>query len=552
MSIYRPARIGLAFLATLMGSMAQAVEIDTGHPDFNVRFDNTIRYNLAQRIENRDSRIGNSAISDEGDYRFNKGDWVSNRLDLLSEFDVVYKNKTGFRVSTAAWYDNAYGNTGKSNPNPPLNGIPSYVGNRYSDLVKRLYAGPSGELLDAFVFANLDDLPIPTRFKLGRHTVYYGESLLLGGNVHSVAYAQNPLDLQKGFASPGAEAKELFRPLHQLSFQSQVTDTLSIAGQYVLQWEAARYPEGGTYLGPVDFAFNGPDRQFVSASAGFAYRGDPITPRQRGEFGGAARWSPEWLEGTLGLYYRNFADKLPQAFITSLGPANTSQYNLIYPDHIDLYGISLSKNMAGISLGAEVSYRHNTPLLGQTLGIAPVAPAQGDTRGPRGNTWHALINGVGVLPKIYAYDTATWLAELTYARWSRVISGESLFNALGYTPCNGKDTFDGCVTKDYFGIGVGVTPTWFQVFPGVDVSAPLTYSVGVKGNAPTTFGGNQGLGNYSLGVAVDIQQKYRVDLKYIDYVGRYKDNGSAVTSVNGFTTYLKDRGFINLTFKTTL
>ena len=46
-------------------------------------------------------------------------------------------------------------------------------------------------------------------------------------------------------------------------------------------------------------------------------------------------------------------------------------------------------------------------------------------------------------------------------------------------------------------------------------------------------------------------QKYRIDLKYIDFVGRYKANGSAVTSTNGLTTFLKDRGFVSLTVRTT-
>ena len=101
------------------------------------------------------------------------------------------------------------------------------------------------------------------------------------------------------------------------------------------------------------------------------------------------------------------------------------------------------------------------------------------------------------------------------------------------------------------GIGLAFTPTWFQVFPGVDLSAPVTYSRGLSGNAPTIFGGNQDNGNYSIGVAADIFQKYRVDLKYIDYYGKYKDNGIAVTSQNGFTTLLEDRGFISLTFKAT-
>jgi hypothetical protein len=65
------------------------------------------------------------------------------------------------------------------------------------------------------------------------------------------------------------------------------------------------------------------------------------------------------------------------------------------------------------------------------------------------------------------------------------------------------------------------------------------------------FGGNQGNGNYSVGVSADIQQKYRVDLKYIDYFGEFRDNGNVLTTQNGFTTLLQDRGFVSLTFKTT-
>jgi len=34
-------------------------------------------------------------------------------------------------------------------------------------------------------------------------------------------------------------------------------------------------------------------------------------------------------------------------------------------------------------------------------------------------------------------------------------------------------------------------------------------------------------------------------------MGHYRDNGNAVTTQNGFTTLLKDRGFVSLTFKTT-
>jgi Protein of unknown function (DUF1302) len=543
-------QVAVAAICALLASTARAFEIDSGNPDFSIRWDNTVRANLAARVESRDSKIGNSVLADEGDYSFDKGDLVSKRIDLLSEFDVVYKKRFGGRVSGTAWYDGAYSSTSHSNPNPPLSGIPSYVGNQYSSYTKRFYAGPSGELLDAFVFGGFDLGEVPVKVKLGRHTIYWGESLFLGGNLHSVSYAQNPLDLQKGFATPGTEAKELFRPLTQLSLQAQVTDTLSVAAQAMLQWDSARYPEGGTYLGPVDFVFNGPDRQFLSPALGFAARGPASEPKNTGEWGLSARWSPQWLDGTLGAYYRDFADKLPQTLLTSVGPG-TSTYNLIYADNIHLYGFSLAKNIGGVSVGAEVSQRLNTPLNAQVLGIAPGLPAQGDTKGPRGDTTHALVNVLGTTAKTPLFDAATWAAELQYSRWNTVSSGANLFNAIGFAPCNGKDKWDGCTTKDYWGIGVAFTPTWYQVFPGVDLSAPLTYAVGIAGNAATVFGGNEGLGNYTVGVSADVQQKYRFDLKYIDYVGRYKDNGTAVTATNGLTTFLRDRGFVSLTFRTT-
>ena len=164
---------------------------------------------------------------------------------------------------------------------------------------------------------------------------------------------------------------------------------------------------------------------------------------------------------------------------------------------------------------------------------------------------------LGTVAKTPVFDSAAWMAELSFAHYTKVSSGANLFNAIGYAPCNAtaaapaKDKWDGCVTKNYAGVGVGFTPNWYQVLPGLDVSAPLTYAIGLKGNAPTVFGGNQGLGNYSLGVSADWLQKYRFDLKYVDFIGHYKDNGTAVTAVNGLNTYLKDRGFVSLTFKTT-
>ena len=149
------------------------------------------------------------------------------------------------------------------------------------------------------MFGNFDLGTVPTSLKAGRLSLYWGESLFVGGNLHGIAYAQNPLDLQKGFATPGTEAKELFRPLGQVSGQAQVTDTVSVAAQYFWQWEEFRYPEGGTYTGPVDFAFNGPVRQFLPGPGSVRHARQSHRARPERRVGRLRpRWSPEWLDGT--------------------------------------------------------------------------------------------------------------------------------------------------------------------------------------------------------------------------------------------------------------
>jgi hypothetical protein len=587
----------IAVAAALAAGSAQAFEIDTGNPDVSLRWDNTFRYNLGVRVEGRDQNIGNYFLADEGTYSFDKNDVVSNRLDILSELDFVWKKTMGFRLSAAAWYDNAYdGKHPVGNPAlvvPPLPGfgpfpplrqalpnggqLVSYDNGNYSPYVKRHYAGPSGEILDAFVFANFDAGDVPVSVKAGRHTLYWGESLLLGGAVHGISYSQMPLDLQKGFATPGTEVKELFRPLGQVSAQAQLTPELSLAGQVFFEWDSARYPEGGTYLGPADPLFNGPDRQIVPVPSPTrltlvnAARGDAAEPKQFGDFGVAARWSPQWLDGTLGFYYRRYSDKLPNVFLTGLNTtpiyANGSpptvvavngEYRLVYKDDVDLFGVSLSKQIAGVSVGAEASYRHNTPLFSRLFSnVAGQTFGKGDTPGAVGDTWHALVNAVGIVPKTPLFDMASYQAELTWSQWSKVRAGGQYFNAVGFGGCPTNDKWDGCATKNFVGGAVNFTPTWFQVLPGADLSMPLTWSQGLSGNAATVLGGNERAGTYSVGLGVDFRQQWRFDLKYIDFLGRYRTGtapfggGQAVTSQNGLNALLVDRGFINFTVKAT-
>jgi hypothetical protein len=310
-----------------------AFEIETGNPDLSVRWDNTVRLNYGVRVENRDPRSATRRCPTKATTASTRARRSPSASTCCPSWTWSGSKRHGFRLSGAGWYDGAYGDTSKQQSqraaerHPELREQPVQP-----NTTKRLYHGPSGEILDAFAFTGFDLGNVPVQAKAGRHTLYWGESLFLGGHMHSIAYAQNSLDLQKGFATPGTEAKELFRPLNQLSAQAQLTDELSVAGQYLLQWESARYPEGGTYLGPVDFVFNGPDRQFLSPALGFASRGPAAEPSQHGEFGLSARWSPKastapWASTTAAspTSCRRCCSPVP-------GPANTSQYNMVYAD----------------------------------------------------------------------------------------------------------------------------------------------------------------------------------------------------------------------------
>jgi hypothetical protein len=563
--------------------------------------------------------------------------------------------------------------------------------------------------MDWFLFGSFKVGEAPINVKVGQTTVYWGESLLLGGAIHGISYSQNPIDVMKGLSTPGAEAKELFRPRVGFNINSQVTEHLNVALQYFFNWQdfsnqAYRYPESGSYLTLQDFALWGADsaitgpnpllaapaatRAQLCSLVGLAnalgtaigstsdcfsqnytrlWRTKDITPDENsGNFGLALRWSPEWVNGTLGFYYRRTYDMQPQGMATPdvipgipvaaasvlcQGPTSVLQglflqtsatsgscaqntvlgygglpgfpsppipagapvfnqtavdlinsgrvgtYNLAFGDDIDIFGISLSKPLGNLSLGAELSYRTDMPLLSDLVTVLPAAlrpagvplPAgaiwsdklpKNDSPGAKGDTLHALVNLLGIMGGSI-WDTASWSAELTYMTYLDVTQNEAVFKGrkehivlnsagtavdttrswLGYTLLDKAD-------KNFFGLGINFTPTWFQVKPGMDVLAPLSWSQGISGNSAVLAGGQEGAGSFGLGIALDFYQKYRFDLKYIGFYGEYQScrqaaretpavgicvgaSPSTAAVFNGTNAVLGDRDYIAFTFKTT-
>lgn len=520
-------------LAVGMALPATAFEINTGVDGLSVRFDNTLKYNLGYRLDGRDSRIANSATSDEGDFKFDRGDVVTNRIDLLSELEVDWQNRFGARVSAASWYDDAYEDVSvRKNPDAQNT---SYDGDSYSSYTKRFYRGPSGEFLDAFVYGNFSLADRPVNVKAGKHVVYWGVSLF---TQNGIANNQHPIDAKKSAATPGTEVRETFMPLNQVSMQSQLTDNISLAAQYYLDWDHIRIPEGGTFLGGTDFLFSGPDAFYYVDALGLSLRRqDPLEPgKKRGNWGVNLKWTaPELNASTFGLYYREFDEK--NSFWVQTDFAN-GLYRPVFAENVKLYGISVDTTFDKYAIGAELVTRRGSSLNSNGVSAS-------NLEGARGNTYHALVNTIFSLPSTALWDTGTVVGELTYDYLDKVTKNEGLYKNASDCVYGKKE---GCATRDAWGFNLSFTPQYLGVFPGIDLSLPMTLGGGLHGNS--AMGGvNEGAYSYSVGIQADIRKQYLVTLAWADSTADIKRKADGTYTGNG-GWQTTDRGRVTLTLKT--
>jgi hypothetical protein len=562
-----------------------------------MRWDNTLRFTTGLRLDKPDPTLINNQNYDETESKFGRGDITNARFDLLSELDGSYTvngSRIGARVSGAGWYDPAYSDTIKYNSaiTKPESAPPdgrydtSYNGDRYSAYTRKYYMR-GGELLDAFIFANTRVADMPLGIKVGRFSQYWGESLFSAGQ--SVSYGQQPIDGLKASVSPGIETKEVFLPLTQIGLTLQPIAELALSAQYFLEWKPMRLPQGGTFFGAADFLFDGPDRMPLAPSgtsamlnmlpvcaggppfsncrlgtfSDSARRLNPVKPNNSGDYGLSARWSPEWANGPIGVYYRYFSERSPWSginfpsitvgFSPSLPGGVTgipSTYQLVYPKHTRLYGLSYSTNVGQVSVGSEATYRYHTALNNGFPSMLTGSSFGANGAGPRGNLVTALANTIVLLPSTPLYNTGTITAEVAWSHLLAVTENKDNFSGVGYAGCNptghpggaAGGRADGCSTRDYVGAQINVEPQWLQVLPGLDLSMPLSYFTALSGNKQDNGDGFQGEQRWAAGLTGDIFQKYKTTLSYSD---SWAHHGA------GQPSSMNDRGWLSLTFKAT-
>jgi hypothetical protein len=530
--------------------VAQAFQVDTGNPDFNLRWDNTAKYSAAWRTKDQSSRLSESAVArnqDDGDRSFDKG-LISNRLDILSELDLSFKNM-GARVSGAGWYDTVYQDDNDNNAARANQRSVAY--DEFTDDTRHLHGG-DGELLDAFVYWNGDIADHATSVRVGRHGLIWGESLFFGAN--GIAGGMAPVDVVKAQSVPNTQFKEITRPVEQLSTTFQLTDAISLGAFYQLKWEETRLAGAGSYFSTSDTVGEGNERLIVGAPFPAFLGGNPDSPaafyhgkdkdaKDSGQGGLQLKYAGENVD--YGLYAIQYHDKTPKLYLKpSTGAPDFStgkigDYYWVYPEDIRALGASFSTTMDEYSFAGEASMRWNMPLISGSGTVLPGIDADNDDDPlyAVGRTAHVNLNVLASFGPNFLAKESGLVAEIA---WNRLLS-----------VTKNRDRLDPNATDDAVGFKMVYTPTYRQLFSGVDISIPvgLSYFPMGKSAMVSSFGPNKG-GDMNIGITATYLDRVTAGLTYTHFYG---PEDTLLNSANQFNykQSLKDRDYVAFSVKTT-
>ena len=293
-------------LAVAFAQSASAVVFQIGELD--AQLDSTISIGGAYRTSNPSADYiglangGNqlSVNADNGNLNYEKG-WFSKAIKMTNDFEVSGENAGAFvRVSSFYDFENEEGDR-------PFRALTDQALER---------VGSDIELLDAFVYFNLDAGDIPIDLRFGSQVLSWGESLFIQNGINAI----NPVDVGK-LRIPGAELKEALRPVPMVSFNIGLTENITIEGFYQAAWEETIIDPDGTYFSTNDVVSRGADRLWLGFGAigedspfGFVPRSPDVDPSDSGQYGLALRTIvPSLNETEFGFYVINYHSRTPIA-----------------------------------------------------------------------------------------------------------------------------------------------------------------------------------------------------------------------------------------------
>ena len=521
---------------------------------------------------------------DNGRANFQKGDPISQIFKGLTEVRLEGQQQ-GAVLSAKYWYDHAY-ETGQGD-------FTQFDDSEWPRLVK--YKGI--DLWDAYIWKNFNfENSKSLELKLGKHALNWGKSQFFQNGLNSVSafdYA--------AMNRPGGEVKERIIPVEMFSFVAGLTDKLKVEGFYQFKFRPSVVDGCGTFFevsdvfaencGPLliggpgfttDQAINGP-LDFTVARLPSEYAKDS------GQFGIAIKQTiPSLNNAELGAYYANYHSRILHfdgVVVSAPGAANyhTARIVSVYPEDIEMYGLSLMGKVGKTAIFSELNYKPNMPLHFNSTDMVYAQALYPDTPLTQPGETFALgqrINGfarvpvtqftlgaASTIPNVLGASALSIVGELgvnhvgdtdkynfgrsgafgrsglstgaydpskpeTYCIASKTggLSDEEIKN-LNEKYCNDEGYFEDWSA----GYRLRGALSYKDLLPQTTVSPSLMFRHDVHGYGPNFQEGQMAI---SVGVSATYQKKYTAEIGYTNFFG------------NNEFSILDDRDFASLVFKT--
>lgn len=569
-------RISCLFVVLLScANPVSAIEIRNGNLRGSV--DTTLSYGHLYRVQSRSSNLvgvinGGSALSvnaDDGNLNYDSG-LVSGTAKFTTELDLSYKS-FGIFVRAFGFNDAQTDDTLRT----PLT-------SKASRLVEKNVV-----LRDAYFWHEFNIANMPAELRIGEQVLSWGESTFIQNSINTI----NPVDVSS-LRSPGSELREALVPVGIVSASLGLTNNLSAEVFYQYDWEQTVIDPSGSYFSTNDFAGDGatflvgagvgttvPDflgcpaactPATVFAGAASATRARNLEPGNGGEYGAALRlYVPELNDTEFGFYYINYHSRLPiiNGVVGTTPPTLTNtQYQLSYPDDIQLYGLSFNTQVGSVALQGEYSFREDAPLQVDDVEILAAAlnagiPNQLNTTAPGALAAGDFIQGhiernvsqfqmtaTKVFGQVLKADQAVLLGEWAITHIHNMPSKSALLlDAPGtYTTGNSSNIafLTGHVLED--ADNFADSTSWGYrlagrleynnaLFGAVNLQPRFAWQHDVSGITPGP-GGNFIAGRkiLTLGLRGVYQNQWEVDLNYTAYLG---DNRQHLLHDRDFTAF---------------
>lgn len=475
---------------------------DDSHPQLATTWNNTVTSTVAQRLGDGAIGVGYGYPGGAGSaVAYDRGAYTPLRLDWLSEFDMDY-GAVGLHASAAARVERALVSASANS-----NGVVCHQPQPNAfDLAEAVCPGGlvAAEIRELYLHGSTavgKDQTVTVR--LGRQTVIWGQSLYFPGN--GIAAGQAPIDTSMVEKISGYTGEIVFLPVGQVSASWRLGANWTIEAYDQFEWRESRIGSVGDF---VSAAAAGVATPPGGGTAYFALGGS-TTPNSTDQYGLAVKWTHG--DTDYGLYALSFDAKIPTLQLhpasgLAAGPLGPliGTYSEEFPTGIQIYGVSMAGPLGAASYGAELSARHNMPLL-----TGPIR-YPGHFEYPTGDTLHAQFSWTTMTPPL------PWVPD--GAKWTGEIAANSL---LSVTQNAGLRTLDR--TRNAAALRTVFEPQFLQAQPHLDLSLPIGLGFTLFGLSSVDPQMNRGTGDISIGLVAKYQDTWTAALTLTHYFGKAKN-----------------------------